>query len=148
MKVLLLHPEDRADAGPWSQQHWDLVVDLAFAGPSTYAEWSQTLKCRVITLHQFAGQTESYRWIGKMLERGRGRLLDRFGLDWWELLAVFSFHEMHAFYLLQQLKGELDPASIQLFATRPHRNAVLLGESLACPVIYLQKQRNETSTQL
>ena len=77
-----------------SQSQWDLIVDLGFASAYTYEEWSRRSGARVISIYQFAGQTEGYRWVSQLLERGRGRLLDRTGLDWWEILAVLSYHDL------------------------------------------------------
>ena len=121
MRVLLLHPEDLPDGGAWNRERWDLVVDLGFAGPETYADWSRTLKSRVLSIHQFAGQTEGYRWVNRIFERGRGRLLDRLGLDWWEILAMESYQDLHTLYLLRQLQREVCVGRVQLVASRPHR---------------------------
>jgi hypothetical protein len=121
MRVLLLHPEDLPDGGAWSRERWDLVVDLGFAGRDTYANWSRTLKCRVLSIHQFAGQTESYRWVNQVFEQGRGRLLDRIGLDWWEILAMESYQDLHMLYLFCQLQAEVGTGRVELVASRPHR---------------------------
>ena len=64
MKVLFLHPEDSACEGPWSQQRWDLIVDLGFAAPSTYEEWGRKSGARILSLHTSADQGEGYQWVG------------------------------------------------------------------------------------
>lgn len=120
MRVLLLHPEDLPDGGAWNRERWDLVVDLGFAGPETYADWSRTLKSRVLSIHQFAGQTEGYRWVNRVFEPGRGRLLDRMGLDWWEILAMESYQDLHTLYLFRQLQREVCVGRVELVASRPH----------------------------
>ncbi len=120
MRVLLLHPEDVPWRGEWATSRWDLIVDLGFAGTTVYPEWSQRTGARVISLHQFAGQTESYRWVGQALGAGRKRFLDRMGLDWWEILASWSYHELQALYLLEQLRQELGPRPVEVVATRDH----------------------------
>src|ERR1700730_11096256 len=104
MRVLVLHPEDVPWRGEWSAAHWALIVDLGFAGANVYKDWGRRAGARVISLHQFAGQTESYRWVSQVLEAGRGKLLDRMGLDWWEMLASWSYHELQALYLLERLR--------------------------------------------
>ena len=116
MRVLFLHPEDSPWGGAWCRLHWDLIVDLGFASPYTYEEWSRRSGARVLSIYQFAGQTESYRWVNKVLEHGRGRLLDRMGLDWWEILAVTSYHDLQALYLLDQLRPEIAAHQIELAA--------------------------------
>ena len=127
MRVLLLHPEDLPWSGEWAHTPWDLIVDLGFAGPTIYSDWSQRLRARVISIHQFAGEMESYRWIDQVLQPGRGRLIDRMGLDWWEIGAVWNYHELHAFYLLEALRSELGPTATEWAATRPHACSDLLG---------------------
>jgi hypothetical protein len=148
MKVLLLHADDVPWRGAWTEQRWDLIVDLAFAGPYVYQDWSRRCGARVISLHQFAGDTDSYRWMNRVLEHGRGQLLDRFGLDWWELLAILRFHEIRAVYLLRQLCNELDTAAIEWAATRPHIYCDLLSRILRIPVHYFEKHKSGMAVQL
>ncbi|HEX6504199.1 MAG TPA: hypothetical protein VF011_13230 [Terriglobales bacterium] len=138
MKILLLHPEDHAARGKWADTRWDLIVDLGYAGPTLYAEWSRELATRVISLRQFTAGDESHRWIGRVLAQGRGRMLDRMGLDWWELLAVWRYQDLEALYLARQLSGEIYAAQVELFATRPHRFASLFAHVLSRPIQYFQ----------
>src|SRR5580693_7008997 len=122
MRVLLLHPEDVPRRGWNDGSHWDLIVDLGYAGASVYEEWSRQTGARVITLHQFDSQA-TYRWIKQCLAAGQGRLLDRMGLDWWEILAPCGYQELAALYRVKQLRQELKPGRFELFATRAHRHA-------------------------
>ncbi len=133
MKVLLLHPEDMPLQGESTRSHWDLIVDLGFAGASVYEEWSRHAGCRVISLHQFSSQ-ESFRWVKQRLALGHGRLLDRMGLDWWELLAPCLYQEQHALYLLEQLRRELGPGPVELVATRAHSYVQLFRLVTGWPV--------------
>jgi hypothetical protein len=137
LKVLLLHPDD----SPWDDaccgSHWDLIVDLGFASSYTYEEWSRRSGARVISIYQFDGQTDGYRWVNRLIEQGRGRLLDRMGLDWWEILAVLSYHDLRGFYLLQQLRREI-PGGCELVASRQHLFTKLLEQVLDRPVRYLK----------
>ncbi len=135
MKVLLLHPEDLPWSGAWSRERWDLVVDLGFASPFVYEEWTRKLGARVVSVYQYDGPMEGYRWVSQVLEHGRGRLLDRIGLDWWELLAVWSYQELHALYLLDNVaRREISSGRAEVATTRPHLFSRILGEVLACPV--------------
>ena len=138
MRVLLLHPEDLPDGGAWSRERWDLVVDLGFAGPETYADWSRTLKSKVLSIHQFAGQTESYRWVNRVFERGRGGLLDRMGLDWWEILAMESYQDLHMLYLFRQLQREVCVGQVELAASRPHRYTKIGEQSFGGSLRYFE----------
>jgi hypothetical protein len=139
MRVLLLHPDDVPWRGEWAASHWDLIVDLSFAGASVYQEWSKRTGARVISIHQFAGQMESYRWVNQLLEAGRNRFLDRMGLDWWELLASWSYHELQALYLLGQLREALGSGPVELAATREHRYVCLLRVVTDWPVRCISK---------
>lgn len=120
MKILLLHPDDVADHGTWSREQWDLVIDLGFAGPELYGEWNRLLKCKILSIHQFALYPESHRWVNQVFEQGRGQLVDQIGLDWWEILAVVRYQDLHALFLLRQLQQEIS-GSVELAASRPHR---------------------------
>lgn len=121
MRVLFLHPEDIPWQEPWARQSWDLIVDLGFASRRTYDEWGRRLGARVLSLHEFNGETESLRWVNQFIERGRGRLLDRMGLDWWEILSMESHQDLQAFYLFQQVRKEVGTSRTELSASRPHR---------------------------
>jgi hypothetical protein len=138
LRVLFLHPEDSPWDGKWCQSKWDLIVDLGFASRHTYEEWSHRTGARVLSIYQFARQTEGYRWVNQLLERGRGRLLDRMGLDWWEMLAVWSYHDLQVLYLLDLLRTEIGPGQIELVGSRLHSFTRLLEQILGRPVRYLK----------
>jgi hypothetical protein len=129
MRVLLLHSEDVPWRGPWANARWDCVIDLAFAGPDTYAEWTTCCGSPVRSIHELAEDVESYAWIRGALDPGRNQLVDRMGLDWWEILAVLTYHELRALYLLQRLCGEMG-GKVEYYATR----AGIVTELLAAMV--------------
>lgn len=145
MKVLLLHPADLPDRGEWytgvARQEWDLVVDLGFASPCTYEEWGRTLQTRVLSIYQCDRQTEGHRWIGRVLERGRGRVVDRMGLDWWEIVGAAHYKDVYGLYLLEGMRAEIPSDQVELAATRPHPFARMLAQMLGCPVRYFQSSR-------
>jgi hypothetical protein len=142
LRVLFLHPEDSPWDGAWSRSHWDLIVDLGFASQYTYEEWSHRSGARVLSIYQFAGQTEGYRWVNRLLERGRGRLLDRLGLDWWEILGVWSYNDLQVLYLLDLLRTEIGAGQIELVASRLHLFTRLLEQILGRPVRYLKVEHH------
>jgi hypothetical protein len=141
MRVLLVHPDDTPLRRECTGSRWDLIVDLGFAGASVYEGWSRQAGCRVLTLHQFGGQ-ESYRWVKQGLALGRGRLLDRLGLDWWEILAPCAYQEHQALYLVEQLRREIGPGPVELVVTRAHSHAQLLSLVTGCPVRALIAERS------
>jgi hypothetical protein len=136
MRVLLLHPDDTPLRRECTASHWDLIVDLGFAGTGVYDEWSRRTGCRILTLHQFGG-LDSYRWVKQGLVLGRGRLLDRLGLDWWEILAPCGYQEHQALYLVDQLHREIGAGLVELVATRAHSHVRLLSIVTGWPVRYL-----------
>ena len=138
MRVLLLHPEDLIDGGPWRRERWDLIVDLGFASRYAYDEWSRKSGARILSIREFAGQLDSYRWVNQVFERGRGRLLDRFGLDWWEILAMESYQDLQAFYLFDRLRADIATDQIDLEASRPHRLTRIAEQALNHPIRFFQ----------
>lgn len=119
--------------GESTRSHWDLIVDLGFAGASVYEEWSRQTGSRVISLHQFSSQ-KSFRWVKQGLAVGQGRLLDRMGLDWWEILGLCRYQEQEALYLVEQLRQELGSGPVELVATRAHSHVQLLSLVTGQPV--------------
>lgn len=138
MRVLLLHPDDLPHQGEWAEEKWDLIVDLGFASPHSYSDWSRQLGAPVRSIREFAAG-KSYRWIGRVLDRGRGMLFDYMGLDWWELTAVLAYQELEALYLVRQLARELDGHPVEFFATRPHRFAELCSRAVGAPIKYFKQ---------
>jgi hypothetical protein len=142
MRVLFLHPEDVPWQGEWAQARWDLVIDLGFAGAAIYEDWSRRIGCRVVSLHHYAGSGEGYRWIARVLKGGRGHLLDRLGIDWWDVFAVLTFHELHAAYMLGALRHDLGLTTAEFAATRPHATTTLLTALTDTPVHCFQQPQS------
>ena len=90
MRILLLHPGDDPKLGPWAPQSWDRVIDLGIAGPETYEGWSQDFCCPVESLEKLA--VADLRQVRQTLFSGLGRMVDRHGFDWWELISI-EYHE-------------------------------------------------------
>ena len=148
MRILLLHPADKPWQGDWVQCSWDLIVDLGFAGPSIYADWSARTAAPIISLHQFAGELDGYRWVNRLLEIGRGRLLDHLGLDWWEIISVWSYQQLHLLYLLRRLREHLGSAPIEWFATRPSVHTDLLSLTSGEAIQYFASRKPGAVTRL
>jgi len=140
MRILLLHPEDSIWGGDWSRVPWDLVVDLGFASPFTYAEWSRSLGTRVVSIFDGSEDSAGYRWVRQKLEPGRGKLLDRMGLDWWELLAVCVAQDLRILYLLDRLAGNEIQGEVEMAGTRPHLLSRMLGHMLKTKVRYFDSE--------
>jgi hypothetical protein len=133
MRVLLLHADDVPWRGPWATTRWDQIVDLAYAGSDIYAEWTARCGSPVRSIHEFAGECESYASVKTLLDPGRNQLVDRMGLDWWEIIAVLAHHELQALYLLEQLRGELG-SQVEYHATRAGTFSNLLSQMIGSAV--------------
>ena len=133
MRILLLHPEDNLLSGPWAQETWDRVVDVVQAGENAYERWGRAFGCVVESLG--AVDLGEYRRIRRLLEAGQGRLMDDWGLDWWELISVNFDQQIGSILLLQKFVDGLHEGD-QVFATRGgfHVNVLeqMLGKGIRC----------------
>jgi hypothetical protein len=116
MRVFLLHPEDDFD-GWWTSQPWDSVVDLGRAPKSFYDERSAELGCPVSSIFDLAAEVEDLTiWRG-LLQLGMGRVVDRFGIDWWDVISLALQPELQDVRLALRLAGKLNQCS-RLAASR------------------------------
>ena len=108
MRVLLLHPDDDFH-GSWTRQHWDSVIDLGRAPKSFYDEQSAALGCPVFSVFDLAVEVKDMQIWRPLLEPGMGRVVDGFGIDWWDVISVALQPELQdvrlALRLAQKLKG-------------------------------------------
>lgn len=130
MNVLFLHPEDDLPSEK-SAHAWDLIVDFARAPTSTYARWSTQTACPVISIYRFAKEMEDLRLCRELLKPGMGYLVDRYGIDWWDVLSLGIVAELQQLILLNRLAKYID-ASCELYATRPFWLATVLQNQLGC----------------
>ncbi len=118
MRVLLLHPEDSPCRGPWSHQHWDLIVDLGRSSPFSAAAWQEQARCPILRADSFRRDVEDLKLIRNIYSVGRGRLLDDEGIDWWDLTSLVVVPEMEIVLVLRRLAAEIRHDA-ELWATRP-----------------------------
>jgi hypothetical protein len=150
MRVLLLHPEDDPENGPWGRERWDRVVDLGFAGEQTRARWRQKLDCAVERIPNF--DIQDFAVVRRALSSGFGFVVDEHGLDWWDLISV-RFHEQIALICrLEKLAPRLG-RNDRIFVTRPglHVSAlsVLLNRRIDCfrqRISYFERTRRVVET--
>jgi hypothetical protein len=115
------------------QQTWGRVVDLAQAGENAYQRWSRAFGCGVET----AGGVDlhGYYRIRRLLEAGRGRLIDDQGLDWWELISIGFDQQVGSILALRRFADTLQVGD-QVFASRDgfHASALrqMLGKRVRC----------------
>ncbi|HYU44761.1 MAG TPA: hypothetical protein VEK84_01125 [Terriglobales bacterium] len=106
MRVFLLHPDD-AFHGSWTGQHWDSVVDLGRAPKAFYDEWSARLGCPVFSIFDLALEVEDLQIWRRLLELGMGRVVDRFGIDWWDVIGLLLQPELQDVRLALRLAEKL-----------------------------------------
>ena len=133
MRVLLLHPEDSPRCGPWSQQRWDLIVDLGKSSPGAAAAWQERMRCPILRSDSFRRGVEDLRTIRELFSFGRQRLLDEEGIDWWDLTSLVVVPQMEDALILRRIASEICTTS-ELWATRPAWPVNGLSSLLKCPL--------------
>ncbi len=128
MRVLLLHPEDDLPLTK-SCPAWDLVVDFARAPASTYVRWSRRTDCAAISIYDFAEGIDDLRLCRELLNPGLGRLLDRHGIDWWDVLSLGIVPELLQLLLVRRLAQYIGSPT-HLYATRKFTLASALQRQL------------------
>ena len=132
MRVFLLHPEDDFH-GAWTSQNWDSVIDLGRAPKSFYQAQSATLGCPVSSIFDLAVEVEDVQiWRG-LLEPGMGRVVDDFGIDWWDVISLMLQPELQDVRLALRLAETLG-ACQTVTASRPCLTAEVLRLELGIPV--------------
>jgi hypothetical protein len=127
-KILLLHPEDTFPRlGP--SDSWDVVVDLGRASLATYESWSRKAGCEVFSLYRFAAEVGDLGRLRELLQLGTGWMVDRSGIDWWDLLCLFIADDLQQLALVHRLAKELG-AGCELYSSRPHPLATALQRLL------------------
>jgi len=99
MRTLLVHPADDPVCGARAGEAWDRILDLGTAGWSSYRKWSEMFACQVEEIEKL--DDADFDEIRDALSAGLGVLVDKHGLDWWDLIA-FEFHQQ--FEQVVQLK--------------------------------------------
>ena len=131
MRVFLLHPEDDFH-GAWASQNWDSVIDLGRAPKSFYDAQSAALGCPVSSIFDLVVEVEDVQiWRG-VLEPGMGRVVDDFGIDWWDVISLMLQPELQDARLALRLAAMLS-ACRTLTASRRCLTAEVLRLQLGIP---------------
>jgi len=132
LKILLVHPEDSPCSGPWATEKWDLIADLGKSSALTRASWQERLHHPILQQDSLR-RDQDLDSIRELFRAGRNHLVDRSGLDWWDLISVFIYSALEEAVLLQRLAGELDTAA-ELYTTRRGWPASAVGLLLNRPL--------------
>ena len=138
MKVLLLHPEDTIPLRS-PADHWDLVVDLDRAPSATYERWCRQAGCEVFSLYRSAAEISDLGRLHELLQFGMGLMVDRSGIDWWDLLCLFIAGDLQQLMLVHRLSKELR-ANCELYSSRPHPLATALQRLLGTRLTILESR--------
>ena len=133
MRVLLVHPEDVPQCGPWSRQHWDLVVDLGKSSHYSEEAWAKQLECPVLRADLFRRGVADAERVRDVLSAGRGRLIDEEGIDWWDLTCLLLVSDVLTVLALQRVANEIT-GSVELWSTRSGWPASVVAAALGCPL--------------
>jgi hypothetical protein len=117
MRVLLLQSEDSPEQGPWSRQHWDLIVDLGKSTPFSEERWARACDCPVLRADAFRHGMADAKHVREIFSAGRGRLIDEQGIDWWDLMSLLVAPYALTLPALLSVAKQISP-SAELWATR------------------------------
>src|SRR6266852_2673855 len=111
MRVLLVHPEDCFLRGPWSQQRWDLVIDLGKSSDFTVRRWARNACCPVRRLESFRWGISDVKQVRQLFSAGCGALVDQHGVDWWKLTSTNLVREAETILAIRRLCLELNASA-------------------------------------
>ncbi|MGA9977241.1 MAG: hypothetical protein WBQ08_01195 [Candidatus Sulfotelmatobacter sp.] len=118
MRILLLHPEDFPQRGPWSAQRWDLIIDLGVSSVSSAAAWEEMTHASVLRADSFRKGVDDIKQVKKLFSLGMGRLRDEEGIDWWGLTSMSIVRETEAVLIFLRMIPKIG-GSAEIWATRP-----------------------------
>ena len=132
MQAFLLHPDDDFH-GSWTRQHWDSVIDLGRAPKSFYDERSAALGCPVFSIFDLAVEVEDLQIWHHLFAPGMGRVVDRFGIDWWDVISLMLQPDLQEVRLALRLAEKLQGCRT-LTVSRPSMTAELLRVQWGIPL--------------
>jgi hypothetical protein len=132
MRVFLLHSGDNFDDS-WTRQHWDSVIDLGRAPKSFYDQQRAALGCPVFSIFDLAIEVEDLQVWRSQLEPGMERVVDRHGIDWWDVISILLQAELQEVRLALRLATEIKGCRT-LTASRPSVTADVLRLELGLPL--------------
>jgi hypothetical protein len=133
MKILLIHPEDDPEKGPWAELAWDRIVDVGLGGVNTCERWKRRFHCPVAPLSVLGTGFDDFLRVREVLGEGCGRLVDDQGLDWWEIMSILLHGEIETFILLQRFAQTVSSGD-EVYISRPGLHASLLQSLLTLHV--------------
>ncbi|MGB0116404.1 MAG: hypothetical protein WBP73_06320 [Terriglobales bacterium] len=137
MRIFLLHPDDDFH-GSWASEHWDSVIDLGRAPKPFYDERSAALGCPVFSIFDLALEVEDLQIWRQLLAPGMGRVVDRFGIDWWDVISLTLQQQLQEVRLALRLADKLRGCHT-LTVSRSSVTAEVLRLQLGIPLQVLKR---------
>lgn len=119
MKILLVHPDDSVEDGPWTGTRWNLIVDLGWSGRSAYARQAEHFGCRVLSIYDLLDHEQHRRRLCELLGLGLNQVVDSESIDWWDVFSALHYQRIEQLMLLGTLAEQI-PDDAEIFATRTH----------------------------
>ena len=130
MKILLIHSEDDPKTGPWESIGWDRIIDLGAGGMHTYEVWNQRFRCPITPLNSLRRGFDDLRQVRALLGQGCGHLIDKQGLDWWEIMSILLHGEVETLIALQRFAQTVG-SDDEVYISRPSLHSGLLQSLLS-----------------
>ena len=119
MKILLVHPDDLVETGPWTETAWDLIIDLGWSGRYSYSQQASQLGCRVLGIYDLLDHAEHRCHLRDLLRMGLNQLVDSESIDWWDVFSSFIMGPLEQLTALSAMAEKL-PECAEIHATHPH----------------------------
>ncbi len=147
MKILLVHPEESPNLGPWAEVRWDWVVDLGWSGRYWYSRESERLGYRISSIYDLLDHAEHHRQLRALLGVCAGHLIDSESIDWWELFSASQYQQFDQLLAVAALAEQVGERP-EIFATRPHPATEALARGLKNEIKYLSGPRPMPSSRI
>jgi len=133
MRVLLLHPDDSPLTGPWSRQHWDLIIDLGKSSSFSADRWAQHFRCPVLRSESFRRGLDDAHKVSEIFSIPRRRLVDEEGIDWWDLVSLLVAPQAFELLSLERVAHQVKPDH-EFWSTRPGGTVCIFEALLGRPI--------------
>ena len=124
MNLLVLDSADEPSTLP--SRPWDMIVDCARAPADTYDSWARLSGAECLSVFDFAHGFDDIRASRELLRHGLNSIVDKDGIDWWDVLSLLIESDFRQLMLALRLSKQL-PSTCEIYASR----ANLLASALA-----------------
>lgn len=119
-----------------------MIVDLGRSSPASAAAWGELTHTPLLRADSFRRGVEDLKQVRKLFSLGLGRLIDKEGIDWWDLTSLVIMPETEMVLVFQRMISEIDPAA-EIWATQPGWPASVVSVLLKCPIQSFSQKPSE-----